>query len=201
MNNLYTRFYGVQMRKVPAEYQQKIIDWLLPNKQDKILEIGANKGDVQLFLRKLSPNTIGIDINDEVIKESNIPNMFIADAVKLPFENSSFTKTLSIHTIEHIPDLSKVFQELDRVTRPGGLSLHAFPLALIRGVDGAYLDAWKTTKNPLKALILARKLHVHKLSPTALNKFLQKTKWRVIKAKRIFVVQERGFSWVVLLQK
>lgn len=200
MNDLYQQqYHSVQGREVPQDYKNITKEWLDPQKDDEILEMGSQSGDMLRFIRQYAPKTLGSDLNPESTKITD--NVIEADATNLPLKDNQLDKSFSIHTIEHIPDLSAVFKELDRVTKPGGLTLHAFPSSLIRGVDGAYIDAWNMTKHPVKALKVARELHVHKLNPKKLAKFLEGTHWKIAKSKRLFVSKERGFSWVVLLQK
>lgn len=198
---LYTKEYGEKIREIPPVYKGKIMEWLLPGHEDVILEIGSNKGELLDFLRKHAPHTFGSDLNQGILVETKKPNTLEADATKLPIKSASIDKSVSLHTIEHIPELGNVFQELDRATKEGGLSFHAFPSALIRGLDGALIDAWKMTHNPFKAFMIARQLHVHNLNPDRLKRFLTDTNWNLIESERVFVPEERGYSWMVLLQK
>lgn len=46
-----------------------------------------------------------------------------ADVMKLPYDNESFQKVLSISTIEHVLDDAKGMKEMSRVLKPGGLLL------------------------------------------------------------------------------
>ncbi len=200
MKSLYGNHYNnVQGRVVPADYKRILKDWLEPKKSDNILELGSQIGDMLKFVRDFSPKTTGSDLNPAAAKMTK--NVIICDATSLPVKDKSFDKSFSIHTIEHIHELEKVFLELDRITKKTGLSLHAFPSSLIRGIDGAYIDAWKLTHNPFHAFKLARELHVHKLNPKKIMGFLNNSNWHIKKAKRIYVPKERGFSWVVLLKK
>lgn len=175
-----------------------------PKEEDKILELGIGSGDLLEWLKTYNPEVVGLDINQEFLIKLQKENTLIANAVMLPLKENSFNKSVSMHTIEHIPKLDLVFQELDRVTKDGGVSLHGFPAPseyAIRGLDGAFFDAWGMTHNPLKAFLLARKFHPHNLNPDRFKKFLQGTKWNIQKSERIYIPEEKGWAWVVLLQK
>ncbi len=201
MNKLYNKQYGSAVRTIPDEYKDALLKFLKPEEGDQILEIGVNKGELLRFIREYSPNTHGIDVNEEIVKEYGDPKIVHADATKLPHKENFFNKSFSSHTLEHIPDLYSVFKQLERVTKDGGLSLHFFPSALIRGVDGAFWDAWKITKNPIKALIIARQLHVHNLNPQKIQQFINGTRWKITHSEKIYVPAEKGSAWLVLLKK
>lgn len=205
MENLYNEVYGeAQKRELPPLYKEKVLQWLQPQLEDKTLELGIGSGDMLEWLKQYTPGAIGSDINQEFLIKLQKQNTVATDAMALPFANNSFTKSVSMHTIEHIPDLARVFQELDRVTKDGGISLHGFPAPsehAIRGADGSFYDAWNMTHNPIKAFLLARKFHPHNLNPRKLESFLQGTQWKIKESQRIYVPEEKGWSWVVLLQK
>lgn len=205
MENLYNEAYGeAQKRELPSLYKEKILNWLQPKADDKILELGMGSGDLLEWLKTYNPAVIGLDINQEFLIKLQKKNTLAANASALPFQQNSFNKSVSMHTLEHISELDLVFQELDRVTQDGGISLHGFPAPgnyTIRGLDGSFFDAWNITHNPIKAFLLARKFHPHNLSPEHLKKFLQGTKWNIYKSEKIYVPEEGGWAWVVLLQK
>jgi SAM-dependent methyltransferase len=45
----------------------------------------------------------------------------ILDATELPFENSTFDIVYAVDVIHHITDLNKLFSEINRVLKPGGV--------------------------------------------------------------------------------
>jgi predicted SAM-dependent methyltransferase len=49
------------------------------------------------------------------------------DAMDLPFEDNSVDYLVSSHTIEHIIDVKKAFNEWVRVLKPGGIMAHKMP--------------------------------------------------------------------------
>jgi Methylase involved in ubiquinone/menaquinone biosynthesis len=67
----------------------------------------------------------------------------------------------SFHAIEHIVDAAAALREMHRVLRPAGRVLLVYPAEPIRGLY-AMPGAWLGFGNPL----LARRLHVHRFTPT-----------------------------------
>jgi len=92
----------------------------------EILDIGAGGGHA--FLTSLGPVT-GIDVSFEsLLKAQSIYDICCqADARHLPFADESFDLVYSSHLLGHIPlqDKQPVVNEIYRVTRRGGFSLHS----------------------------------------------------------------------------
>jgi len=158
-----------------------IIKLLKINSDDKILEIGANTGEITKELMKLSNHIVGIDVNENAIKIANMPNVILMDAQKLDFKNNFFDKIASIHTIEHIPNIKKTLSEIDRVLKLGGQAAFIYPYEIFRG-SSALIDAIKIYGNP----IYARKLHVHKLNPRKIEKMIADTNLKIKKSGIFF---------------
>lgn len=190
MSRFEAIWYFEMLTIIPI-YKNKVIEWLYPKPGDVILEIGSGSGDLLRFLKQTSPNSFGADINEYILKKHSQEGTIVSDATQLALRDNSVDKSVSLHTLEHIPNLSIVFKELDRVTTDRGVSLHVFPSALIRGIDGALVDAWRMTHNPIKLVKIARQLHVHNLNPSRLTKFLEGTSWKIIKSERLFVPEEK----------
>lgn len=200
--NLYDLRYGeTQAREIAPKYKEIISEWLKPNEEDTILELGFGSGDILDFLKDHCPQVFGTDINKEWLEKLKKPETIASDARQLPLKESAITKSLSLHTLEHIKELDQVFRELDRITVNGGLSFHAFPANLITRLEGALNDAKKLTKNPLEMLRLAGKFHPHKLDPDKIQKFLEGTNWKLINSEKIPIPEEGGSAWFILLKK
>lgn len=138
----------------------KSLQLLKPQKTDRILEIGCNNGELVKFLRKYSKFVTGIDVNRAVIEISPIKDLKVMSVEKLEFADCSFNKIISVHTLEHVPDLKKAFTEIERVLRKGGLCILIYPLEVIRGAN-IFFKAWQVHGNPF----VCRQLHLHKLNP------------------------------------
>lgn len=53
----------------------------------------------------------------------------VGDARELPFRDESVSLIVSMDTLQHIPSVEDVFDEMQRVLKPGGLLLVSFPFA------------------------------------------------------------------------
>jgi|WetSurMetagenome_2_1015567.scaffolds.fasta_scaffold102255_2 ubiquinone/menaquinone biosynthesis C-methylase UbiE len=93
-----------------------------------ILEIGCGTGNyIHELARVLGINSIGIDINSEMLveatrKKSGENISFIhADAHSLPFESETFDTVLAVNSIHQMSDISDVFHEANRVLKKEGI--------------------------------------------------------------------------------
>lgn len=175
MENLYGKRYAEkQFRSTPVPIMEKVAYMpILPG--DRVLELGVTNTDIISYVQRKGGVYVGIDINpvavEKVKKEAPEEQLIIADARKLPFENESFDKVISIHTLEHIRYLSEVFAELYRVTKQGGQNIHIFPDDYIFKEESSIADALRIHPlNPVKAVRLARNLHQYKLTPEELKR-------------------------------
>lgn len=159
-----------------------------PKKEDSILEIGCDRGDLTQILSRYSQKVVGIDINKEVIDKSNNKNLLYMLAEKLDFPSKSFDKVVSCHVIEHLPDLKRVFFEIERILKPNGKCIFIFPVELFRGMS-AIRDALLIFGNPF----LATKIHLHWLWPNKLKRY---TQMKIIK-KGIFFEPSPSFYTVL----
>ncbi len=175
MENLYGRLYAEkQFRIIPNPVMEKVAYMpIVPG--DCVLEVGATNTDVMSHVRQKGGIYTGIDINPVAIgrvkKEEPNENFVVADVRHLPFENDSFDKVVSIHTLEHVRYLSEAFAELYRVTKKGGQNIHIFPDDYFFKEESAIGDAFRVHPfNPVKAVRLARSLHQYKITPREIRK-------------------------------
>ncbi|MFA6097776.1 MAG: class I SAM-dependent methyltransferase [Candidatus Paceibacterota bacterium] len=141
-------------------HEKKILQLLKPKQDDVILDFGCNKGDLVSFLRSHSENVYGCDVNREAIENSPVKGLSLISEKGLGYKNNSFDKIVSSHVIEHISDLKRTFEEIERVLRPTGTCVLIYPLEIFRGSNNL-IQCWKIYGNPL----YSRKLHVQKLNP------------------------------------
>lgn len=160
------------LRKSPAA--RTILQLLQPQQHEKILEIGCNDGWMIEVVRKHAPRTVGVDINPEAVSRSRVAGLAAMPAEKLDFPSGSFDKVFSAHTIEHTPNPARALAEIERVLVRGGVCVLLYPFEVVRGMT-TVRAAIKTHGNPL----MARKLHLHKLSPAKIEKM---TAMKVLKS-------------------
>ena len=161
INNLGNRIY---------RNQQQALELLAVRKSDRILEIGCNQGDFVKILKKSVVYVRGCDINQAAISASQLSALEVMSVENLQYTAGQFNKIVSLHTLEHIVNLPRVFQEISRVLSPGGQVVLIYPWEIFRGSNN-FFSAWKLYGNPF----FARQLHVHKLSPSKLKKITNLT--------------------------
>lgn len=122
-------------------------DWLLLTRADpkdkQVLNIGcAEPIDEVQFIEKVS-KWVALDINEKLIRTAEEiarrklhPSLFSklkfvqGDATTLPFEDDTFDIVVSFSTIEHIAEKDarlRVFNEISRVLKPGGVAIVTVP--------------------------------------------------------------------------
>lgn len=90
------------------------------------LDVGCGNGGATRYIaEQLHLTATGIDIGSEEIAEAQrdsagIPNLAfrVADAERLPFENSSYDFIFCCKAFHHIPDWRVAIQEMVRVLKP-----------------------------------------------------------------------------------
>jgi SAM-dependent methyltransferase len=100
-------------------------------KTARVLDFGCGAGRTIRSLRARGyVNAFGYDVGDGRnllgIDRDNISVGTLLN-LQLPYEDNSFDLVVSDQVFEHVQDQVRVFQELYRITRPGGHGLHIIP--------------------------------------------------------------------------
>lgn len=125
-----THWWFVGRRELFADLLRE----LRPHPQWRVLEVGTGTGANLPVLNALGvQQVIGCDASEEALRYSarsyNGP-LAVADAVRLPFKDSSFDLLMAADVIEHLDDDRAALAEFVRVLKPGGafiLTVPAFP--------------------------------------------------------------------------
>ena len=142
-----------------------------PQPEDRVLEIGCNRGEVTLQLQPLVSFSCGIDANPGCFRSTGLSgNFFVMDATHLEFQDCSFNKIYSAQTIEHIQNIDQAFSEMERVLAPKGRIVLVYPAEPFRGLF-ALKSALVIYKNPLRAL----DIHVHRFWPGKIKSMVAPT--------------------------
>lgn len=167
-----SRKYAMLNKPIEVDrHLARVRRYLRPAWDDRVLEIGCGRGFLtQRVRRELAPTTIGVDLNPEAIANSVTDELFVMDAQALALEDESFDHIYSFHCIEHIPDLSRAFREMDRVLKPGGRILLVYPAEPIRG-----LYVIPTALILFGNALRAREIHLHRLWPSKVERMLNGT--------------------------
>jgi SAM-dependent methyltransferase len=164
---------------------------ITPN--SKILEIGPNTCLLLDAFKPTAKSIVGIDINEEAVRQMNRADLLCMDATNMTFADASFNTIIGIEVFEHIPALTTVFSEIARVLVPGGKCYMTVPFELFRGQQ-ALGDAWHVYRD----LHLCRQLHVHKLNPKRIKKMIAHTSLEMTASKLIWIP---GPSYFMVLEK
>lgn len=126
--------YNINSRKQKAERMIILLKKYLGEeklKKANLLDIGASTGIIDYVLAEHVRKVTCIDIDKKAIayarklfKRKNLLFM-LADAMKLSFKSATFDIVICSHTYEHVPDQQKLFEEIYRVLKPGGVCYFA----------------------------------------------------------------------------
>jgi SAM-dependent methyltransferase len=99
-----------------------MIERYAPLQGRRILDTGCGLGMYVRAFHKFSDEVYGIDVDPDKIAEASqeLPNLQVAPAECLPFENGWFDVVLSHEVWEHVEDDRAAAREAVRVLRPGG---------------------------------------------------------------------------------
>jgi SAM-dependent methyltransferase len=88
----------------------------------RILDVGCGIGMYVEKFRRFSSHVYGVDLDGEKVDEasSRLPNISIAPAEKLPFEDGSFDVVMLHEVIEHVVDDRRAIEEAVRCADIGG---------------------------------------------------------------------------------
>ncbi len=121
----YDRYMGRWSRAIG----EKFLAWLDAPKNLSWLEVGCGTGAFTgMILSQATPNRIvGIDPSPQQVahaqKTMTVPqaDFRIGTAIDLPFGDDEFDVVVSALVIHFVPDRSKAFREMLRVTKRGGI--------------------------------------------------------------------------------
>lgn len=131
----------------------------------RVLEVGCGRGFLLQVMQGLGADAVGIDANPQAIATGVARGMAVGDAENLDQPDASFDAVVSVHTIEHLPDLDRALSEMVRVLKPDGRMLLVYPAEPIMGL-WAIPTATILHRNPLKA----RQVHCQKVTPKRLQR-------------------------------
>lgn len=170
-----------------------LVRYLQPEPGQAILDLGCSRGFYVKAMEAYTDGVVGVDISEASLNEAVSSRVQYGDITNLAFEDNSFDKAYSLHTVEHIPDLRKFFIEIARVLRPGGTAIIVYPWEPFRGFQ-AIVAAVRQYKNPF----MARRIHLHRLTPQAVAKITGDTPLSHVKSKLVLAL---GIQYLTVLSK
>lgn len=105
------------------DYGASLIDWLSPQKQERILDLGCGSGQLTDSIQQMAKEVIGIDkspdmITDAQSKFSHI-DFQVADAADIHFEEK-FDAIFSNATLHWVLEVEKAIDCMYKNLKPGG---------------------------------------------------------------------------------
>ncbi len=170
-----------------------LVRYLQPKPGEAILDLGCSRGFYVRAMETFTDGVVGVDVSESSLKGAVSPRVRYGDINNLEFEDASFDKAYSLHTVEHLPDLRKFFIEMARVLRPGGMAIIVYPWEPFRGFQ-ALVAAVRQYKNPF----MSRQIHLHRLTPKAVTKLTESTPLFHIKSKLVLAL---GIQYLTVLLK
>lgn len=125
--------FDIVMRERKARTMIAVIEDFIsrPLSDLSLLDVGGSTGIIDNYLSNFFGKVVGIDIDGTAVtyaaethKKENL-EFRIADALSLPFTNESFDVVICSQVYEHVPDPGKMFEEIFRVLRSGGVCYFA----------------------------------------------------------------------------
>ena len=109
----------------------------IENASLRVLDYGCGRGLLVAYLRAQGFQAYGVDISPQYIQSGqkyfldNYGDAGILSVLdqnsKTEFEDECFDFIITNQVLEHVEKLDLVAQEIARISKPGGLSLHIFP--------------------------------------------------------------------------
>lgn len=129
----------------------------------RVLEVGANNGEHMRYVRHHFREYWLTDLSLPRIPPNlrADPRIHVAacDAADLPFQDHAFDRVIATCLLHHVNDPLRVFQELRRVTRPGGI------VTLMIPTDPSFAyraGVWLTSRRAAKKAGLENEMYLVK---------------------------------------
>ncbi|SEU08849.1 class I SAM-dependent methyltransferase [Hymenobacter actinosclerus] len=108
---------------LPAMLRRRKTEWIGKD----ILDVPAGNGDTSQLLLELGAKVTASDLYPEFFRYPDIPCVKANLNGALPFAAASFDVIICQEGIEHMPNQLHLFQEINRVLRPGGRAIITTP--------------------------------------------------------------------------
>jgi len=138
-----------------------------PGGDDVILDLGSGRGEWLEVLAERGYCGRGVDLNREMVKESQTRGQEVVEADVLGYlkaqDSDSFAAISSMHLVEHLPHatLVQLLDEVLRVLRPGGVLILETPNPENVRVGSCMFYMDPTHLNPIPPLLLQWLVQAH----------------------------------------
>lgn len=147
----------------------RIISKIIP--KGKLLDYGASIGVAVYQFGEMGYDAIGfdIDIRRREYARKNLGVEVLTDFNKLKAMKNEFDVIFTAHTLEHISDISKIFDLFQSIIKPGGLLYIRVPNCT-RTINTDLKLAWGARLPSVHALALTKDFFLHNLPKYGFNK-------------------------------
>ena len=126
-------FKEAEIGKGPLLHYDFLCKRLGVGARDRVLDVACGTGNWLFATSRKTDGITGVDISETALKVCSqlMPEgSFVkANAVSLPFEDTSFNLVTCLGALEHFPDISAALQEISRVGEQGARFLFCIPNA------------------------------------------------------------------------
>ena len=130
-------------------WKRKLVNAVAAMRHSNVLDLCTGTGDVAELLRMRKINSTGLDFSSEMLKiaEGRVKDRgtrfryIQADALLLPFKDSSYDAVTIAFGIRNLESLTTGLKEIQRVIKPGG-TLHILEFGQPRGKVWASIFNW-----------------------------------------------------------
>ncbi|SDP60734.1 class I SAM-dependent methyltransferase [Desulforhopalus singaporensis] len=123
----YDRWFTTPTGLLVKKYETELLlELLSPGSNEKIVDVGCGTGIFTRDILALGAAVIGLDLSWPMLEQAVILRQtgnfsaILGDMTRLPFDDSSFDKAVSMTAIEFTDNAHQAISELSRVTRRGG---------------------------------------------------------------------------------
>ena len=131
---LYEKFQDQENRRGKAEKISYVLRNYsgLPLQNFSCLDLGCSNGLITLEIASLFGHVVGLDYDGQAVRMTPVEKrqefLFIhGDAMCLPFPDQSFEAVICSQVYEHVPSDLRLFAEIERILKPGGVVFFSGP--------------------------------------------------------------------------
>lgn len=111
-------------RLIPLKHTERVLKFLAPQHEHRILDVGGGTGRVSALLRDRARQVVVLDESHKMLakaREKGGLGLARGLSEQMPFADGSFERILMVDTMHHVIDQAQTARELWRVLAPGGL--------------------------------------------------------------------------------